>query len=197
MKPTDEARAPSSVRIPLPLALGFALFVVVLAYLVTASLVRRETMTFAPRPLRQGGLAQATALDTATIDTTDPERWRYLDLDFGLQLELPDTAGWDLALRRYNVQAPTAITDIGPVAFELASGGTDQLSVSDSDNGETYAIERWYSYSMVSHLLEPNGHVYLIRTDQGRTAKLQVLSYYCPALRAGCLTFRYREIDAS
>jgi len=31
----------------------------------------------------------------------------------------------------------------------------------------------------------------VVRTSEGRFAKLQLISYYCPGLRAGCLTFRY------
>ena len=43
-------------------------------------------------------------------------------------------------------------------------------------------------------LLEAKAHVYALRTRQGRTWKVQVLSYYCPGLRAGCLTIRYAPL---
>jgi hypothetical protein len=53
------------------------------------------------------------------------------------------------------------------------------------------AIRRWYDYGAVSHLLKPNGHVYVVRTRQGRFAKVEILSYYCTGLAPGCVTFRY------
>jgi hypothetical protein len=33
--------------------------------------------------------------------------------------------------------------------------------------------------------------VYAIRTADGRYAKLEIVSYYCPGAVSGCLTFRY------
>jgi hypothetical protein len=48
---------------------------------------------------------------------------------------------------------------------------------------------------MFSHLLEPKGHVYLARTSDGHRVKLQVLSYYCPRLEAGCMTLRYKALQ--
>ncbi|MEX2151810.1 MAG: hypothetical protein WD825_00630, partial [Gemmatimonadaceae bacterium] len=56
------------------------------------------------------------------------------------------------------------------------------------------AIGRWYRYSMLSHLLEPNGHLFAVRTGDGRDYKVQVLSYYCRGLDAGCLTVRYARL---
>jgi hypothetical protein len=53
------------------------------------------------------------------------------------------------------------------------------------------AIDRWYRYSIFSHLLEPAPASYVIRTRDGHFAKIQFLSYYCPGPAAGCVTFRY------
>jgi hypothetical protein len=53
------------------------------------------------------------------------------------------------------------------------------------------ALERWYDYSWTSHVLEPKPVVYAVRTADGRFAKLQILGYYCPGARPGCLTLRY------
>ncbi|MGH7674740.1 MAG: HmuY family protein, partial [Gemmatimonadales bacterium] len=55
-------------------------------------------------------------------------------------------------------------------------------------------LARWYRYSMVSHLLEPKHRTYVVRTREGRYAKLQFVSYYCPGPTAGCVTFRYAFI---
>jgi hypothetical protein len=62
------------------------------------------------------------------------------------------------------------------------------VAASDSTNP---AIERWYDYGFLSHLLTPRPRVYAVRTADGRYAKLKILSYYCPGASPGCMTFRY------
>ena len=172
--------------VPLPLAIGFILFVVVLGYVITASLVRRDSPTFTLRSPRPSGLTQPGPPDTVTIDTADPEAWQYLDLDRGRSLTPPDTAAWDLALRRYQLRTRGAMPATGSVPFDSAA-----MPEATWDTIGPSLIGKWYRYSMVSHLLEPKGLVYFIRTDQERIAKLEILSYYCPGLTPGCLTFRY------
>ncbi len=187
----DKDGGPNKSRPPALLILGFGLFLVVIGYLVTASLVRRKFVTFTPRPPHAGGLAARPGVDTATIDTTDPERWRYLDLDRGRLLSPPDTSGWDVALRRYQIVSAGANAYAGPLAFDDADPSAWPIAPPAANETTHHPLGRWYRYSMFSHLLEPNEHLYLIRTDEGRVVKLEVLSYYCPGLTAGCLTFRY------
>lgn len=186
----------SSSRPPVLLWFGFGVFVLVLGYLVAASLTRRETPTFVPRAPRAGGLNVSSAADTATVDTTDPEQWQFVDLDQGRLLVSPDTVGWDVALRRYHFRASGAIADLRPGVLE---DGMPNLppgaGTSPTDLDDEPAVNRWYRYSMWSHLLEPNDHAYVLRTSEGRITKLQVLSYYCPGLRAGCLTIRYEGLE--
>ena len=172
--------------VPVPLVIGCVLFVGVLGYVVVTSLSRREIATFLLHPPRLGGLTLSVLPDTVTIDTVDPESWRYVDLDNGRFLTPPDTAAWDLALRRYQIRARGAMAATGSVAFD--SAGEPETTL-ESTGGAT--IDKWYRYSMLSHLLEPRGLVYFIRTDEQRIAKLEILSYYCPGPIPGCLTFRY------
>jgi HmuY protein len=40
-------------------------------------------------------------------------------------------------------------------------------------------------------LLEPDPVTFVLRTADGRYAKLRVLSYYCPGPEPGCLTIEY------
>jgi hypothetical protein len=139
---------------PLPLVVGFGLFVVAMAYLVTSSFTRRTAPTFAPTVEARG--------DTLTVDATDGKRWRYLSLERGRVLAAPDTASWDVAVRRYSVR--------------VRGGGE---------------IGKWYRYSLLTHLLEPKPETYVVRPAGGGGYKLQIISYYCPGLTAGCLTLRY------
>ena len=68
------------------------------------------------------------------------------------------------------------------------AGYSDSEAGRDSTNP---AFEKWYDYGFTSHLLEPKPRVYAIRTADGRYAKLEIVSYYCPEAVSGCLTFRY------
>lgn len=186
-------RAPRSA--PLPLLIGFAAFVIVLAYLVAASFARRSGVPeFGPTPpLRSVAAAESLVSDTVTLDARDQSAWQFFDFATAAVMQPPDTAGWDLAVRRFNVIAAGSATDIGPASFDTVSTAPlDGYVASDfrSDTANA-ALERWYRYGFLSHLLRPKDHVYVVRTRDRRFAKLQFLSYYCHGGTPGCLTFRY------
>jgi hypothetical protein len=168
---------------PLPLVIGFGVFVVAMAYLVTSSLTRRAAPTFAPTVDARG--------DTLTVDATDADRWRYVSLTRGRVLAPPDTAAWEIAVRRYNVVAKGDVADLGPAAFDTVNRHTGP------QEANTSIVPKWYRYSLLTHLLESNGHVYVVRAGHGAPYKLQILSYYCPGLKAGCMTFRYARLRGS
>jgi hypothetical protein len=140
--------------IPWPLLIGFGIFVAAMGYLVAASLTRRVAPTFAPTMVARG--------DTLTVDATDGAAWRYVSLERGRVLTVPDTLEWDLAVRRYNVRV--------------------------RGRGE---LGKWYRYSLLTHLLEPKSQSYVVRPVGGRAFKLEIVSYYCPGLTAGCMTLTY------
>lgn len=181
---------------PLPLLIGFGLFIAALGYLIAVSLTRREAPTFAPTPPTRERAAQwAEVGDTLTLDATDGERWRHVSLTLGRALSPPDTAGWELAVRRFHVTVAGALADVGPVAFDsVRVPSTARFVASTPEESSNGAIGHWYRYSLVTHLLEPNGHVYVLRTHAGRLWKLQPISYYCPGVTAGCLTLRYAPL---
>ena len=188
----------SRARAPLPLLLGFGAFVAALVYLVAASLGRREAPVFTPTPLARARANDwERAGDTLTLDATDGARWRYASLARGQALVPPDTAGWELAARRYRITVAGALADLGPVPFERARpDGATRFVPSAPGEAVNAAIGHWYRYDAVTHLLDPGGHVYALRTSAGATWKLQVLGYYCPGLVAGCLTMRYAPVAA-
>jgi hypothetical protein len=176
---------------PLPLLLGFALFVVAMGYLLAASLTRRSAPTFAPTVdgrVRAAGWERVG--DTLTVDARDGDDWRYLSLEGGRALSPPDTAGWELAVRRYNLVANGDVVDLGPALFDTVSAVRGPLEANSS------IVGRWYRYSFLTHLLESTGNVYVVRTRTGRPFKVQVVSYYCPRLTAGCVTLRYAPLAA-
>jgi hypothetical protein len=181
-------------RPPLLLLGGFALFIAVTAYLVIASMVKRSVPTFDPSPRVTASVEPGPRHDdTITVDATDSKRWQFVDFDRGGVVAPPDTAGWDLAVRRYHVIASDVIADLGLQRFEdvrdVPEGGF-VANVVDDDTSNA-AIRRWYKYSMITHLLEPTGHAYAVRTREAQLAIVQILGYYCTGLRPGCLTLRY------
>jgi hypothetical protein len=189
-----------SARAPLPLLVGFGVFVAGLAYLVTASLARRDAPVFSPSaPARVRAQAWARAGDTLTLDATDGERWRYASLARGGALAGDDTAAWEIAARRYRVTVPpgAALADLGAVPFDSARVGPGASFIpSAAGESANAAMGHWYRYSLVTHLLMPGGHVYALRAADGTLWKLEVVGYYCPGLVAGCLTLRYAPLTA-
>ena len=189
------ARHPGGV--PPMLLAGFAAFVAVLAYLVALSLMRREAPVWVPSTAaRVRGPAWTTAGDTLTLDASRTDAWRYASLAAGRAMEPPDTAGWELAARRYRMSVSGELADLGAVAWERARPTAATRWVPSRAGEAGNPADRWYRYGFATHLLEPNGHVLLLRTRAGRLWKLQVLGYYCPGVRAGCLTVRYAPLEA-
>jgi hypothetical protein len=193
MNGRQRSRAASA---PLPLLAGFGLFVATLVYLLVVSLTRRDAPVFTPssaarvRPAHWMGVG-----DTLTLDATDGDRWRFASLTEGRPLTGADTARWQLAARRYRVTVTGGLADLGQVPFERARvSASTRFVPSRPGEMENRAMGHWYRYSLMTHLLTPNGHVYALRDRDGRLWKLQVLGYYCPRLIAGCLTLRYAPL---
>jgi len=184
----------AGARAPLPLLIGFAGFLVVLAFLVISPLMRPRVPTFAPEA---GRAARADpsggAIDTITVDARDEGVWQWVDLSRGAVLQPPDTAGWDLAFRRFHVIAAQGVVDAGGVSFERAAPAPGVAAVPTRFTSDTVnpAIDRWYRYNFLTHLLVPRGSRYLIQVRGGHWVKLEFLSYYCSGPSAGCVTFRY------
>jgi hypothetical protein len=177
----EEAEKRTRAGRPLPLLIGFGVFLAVMAYLVAASLTRRTAPAFAPSVAARG--------DTLTVDATDGQRWQYVSLTRRRVLSPPDTAAWEIAVRRYNVVANGDAVDLGRAAFDSVR---DVPAVAHEANSS--AIPKWYRYNLLTHLLETNGHVYAVRAGGGLPYKIQILSYYCPGLTAGCMTLRFAPL---
>jgi hypothetical protein len=167
-----------------------------LGYLVVMSLTRRDAPVFAPSAAMRTRTADWERVgDVLTLDATDTERWRFASLSLGRSLAGSDTTRWELAVRRFHIDASGALADLGTVPFAEArlSPSTSFIASGRGKMGND-AIRRWYRYSLVTHLLMPGDHVYALRTADGQLWKLQLLGYYCPGLIAGCVTLRYAPL---
>jgi len=173
---------------PLALVIGVvATFLAAIAYLIATSLVPRTAAEFTFDPPVPRASDDLEGVDTITISAPDDAVWRFMDLERRALLAPPDTAGWDLAIRRFNVMSSAEVADLATTTFGsvLDEGAISYRPAADS------LLTRWYRYSYLSHLLQPNGHVYALRTREGNEWKLEFLSYYCTGMVPGCVTFRY------
>lgn len=193
---TDGSRR-RTARAPLPLLIVFALFVAALAYMVAASLARRTAPVFAPSlATRARSPSWMRGGDTLTLDARDGTRWRFASLATGRSLGGAEDGRWELAARRYRITVAGAVADLGTQQFETARPGpTSSFIASQPGEVDNEALRHWYRYSLVTHLLEPDGRVYALRTRTGDLWKLQILGYYCPGLVPGCVTLRYAPLN--
>jgi len=191
------------MRARLVTIVAVALIVAAGAGFVAFTLRQPKVATFAPTAPapRDAGRALVGPV-VYTVDATDPEQWRYFSFRLGAVVDEPrDSAAWDLAFRRYQVivnggagyPGQGGIVDLGDVGF----GGVQTAPTSGYQLTETQpdphnpAIAGWYRYGFFSHVLSPKPHVWAVRTADGRYAKIEIISYYCPGARPGCVTFRY------
>jgi hypothetical protein len=131
-----------------------------------------------------------------TVDATAPDAWRHFSFRQGSVVEGGD---WDLAFRRYAIIAGHAgVRDLGEAAFDDVRSVPADGYQADVTGGEPRnpAIAGWYHYGFFTHVLTPRPHVWAVRTADGRYAKLQIVGYYCPGGKPGCLTFRYVSLGA-
>lgn len=177
--------------------LGLAAFL-----FVAASLRRPDLPMFAPTVPAPREVGAATAGPAqVTIDATDQTAWRRFDFSRGVVVERPGPLEWDLAVRRTEIIAnggpgfagQGGILDLGEISFSsVGEVPADGYRVNEAGRDTLNpAIDDWYDYGFTTHVLTPVPRVYAIRTADGRYAKIQILGYYCPGARAGCLTFRY------
>jgi hypothetical protein len=168
-------------------------FVLLVASLLIGSLTKPEFPPYTrtvPRPAPVGDSLVGPA--TYTLDASATDQWRRFD--FGRDAAV-DSGPWDIAFRRFHVITASGggIVDLGAVPFdsvrELPAGGyLVNMNASDTTNP---GVGKWYTYSMLSHLLTSKRHVYGVRTAGGKYAKLELLAYYCQDVGTACITFRY------
>lgn len=179
-----------------------AAMVLVAGALVVLSVRRPTVPTYAPTPPAPRDAGRALVGPRLyTVDATSPDQWRYFSFRLGSVLDHAGSRDWDLAFRRYQVIAnggprfagAGGVVDLGRVAFaEVTSVPEAGYEVTEGDaEPRNPALAGWYGYSYFSHVLSPKPRVWAVRLADGRYAKLEFVSYYCPNLLPGCVTFRY------
>jgi hypothetical protein len=169
---------------------------------VALSLRRPAVDSYAPTPSapRDAGPALVGPI-RYTIDASSSDEWRFFDFSQGSTITPRTPLDWDLAFKRFHIIANGGagfsgrggIANLGEVVFESvreapANGYVESTARADSANAAT---AHWYKYSFTSHLLKPKPDVWVVRTADGRYARMRILSYYCPGAQPGCITFEY------
>ena len=168
-------------------------FLLLVASLVIGSFTTPEFPPYAltvPAPTAVGD--SLVGPSTYTLDASAGEGWRRFDFT---RNAVVDSGSWDIGFRRHHlIAAPAAgIADLGAVPFDsVAQVPVDGYAATEfgRDTVNT-GVGKWYAYSMLSHLLTSKGHVYAVRTSDGRYAKLEIVAYYCRDVGAACYTIRY------
>ncbi len=143
-----------------------------------------------------------------TVDARSQERWTYFDFSHGAVVPVQhlETDEWDLAFRRNVIRSnggdtnPTGQGALFGIETEDLAGVTrvpdDAAFVSDVRSTRRLrsfnpVVDKWYHYSYTENVLTPKPMVYIVRTQDGKYAKMRILSYYCKGHVAGCMTFEY------
>lgn len=143
-----------------------------------------------------------------TIEARSRDVWMYFDFARGavVALQDPRTAAWDLTFQRYVIKTNGGHTNPGGQGALLNLGERDFAAVTKVPDKAEFvsdvhpknrpssynpAIEKWFDYSYLANVLAPRPIVYIVRTHDGKYAKMRLLSYYCANKSAGCLTFEY------
>lgn len=178
------------------------MFLLVILLLFISSLQRPEVQSFTPSVDYVRVETGTVVHDTVTLDARDGSSWAYFDLEGGVLVDGTVNPDWDVAVQRFHFVTNGGLGYPGEGAaavveapFESVAdapaGGFEQTEGAIGDAPANPVLERWYTYSFFAHTLVPNPETYVIRTRNGRFAKLAIISYYCPEATPGCFTFEY------
>lgn len=143
-----------------------------------------------------------------TVDARSYDVWMYFDFARGavVPIQKPKTEAWDLMFQRYAVKTNGGQTNPAGQGGLLSLPVRDLAAVTHVPEPATFimdihpknrptsynpATEKWFNYSYLANVLAPKPLVYIVRTHDGKYAKVRFLSYYCVNKSAGCLTFEY------
>ncbi len=168
-----------------------------------------DTATYSPSPYRPEEVGERLVGPVVyTVDARSKEMWMYFDFSRGsvVPVDNPKTGDWDLSIRRHVIRTNGGATNPNGQAALSAIEGPDLSAVSRvPDEAEFVSdvrakkrlhpynpvVDKWYKYSYTTNVLLPKPIVYLVRTQDGKYAKMRIVSYYCKGNISGCMTIEY------
>ncbi len=172
------------MRAPLLVWALAAAFLLLVASLLIGSFTKPEFPPYELGPHPDG---------TRTLDASRGDQWQWWG-DVGFRRNRVITARGAVArdLGPVNFDSLTEVpADEGGEGGQGGEGGGYSATLFGADTVNP-GIGKWYSYSMMSHLLTSQHHVYAIRTAQGDFVALEIVAYYCREVGAACYTIRYK-----
>ena len=168
-----------------------------------------EGATYSPTPFRPLAVGERLVGPIVyTVDARSKELWMYFDFSRGSVISItnPKTDDWDLAFQRHTIRSNGGATNPAGQAALAGIETTDFASLHQVPTTAEFqsdvltkkrlhphnpTVHRWYNYSYTANILTPKPMVYIVRTQDGKYAKMRILSYYCKGNIAGCMTFEY------
>jgi hypothetical protein len=149
------------------------------------------------------------AAQSIVIDATNEDLWTYFDFSRGRQVKIhdPSSLEWDLAFRRgkiisnggaTNKFGQAGLMDLGEVSFDAVENVPLKEFVVDQatrTQAENTVLANWYKYNYISHKLTARKNIYVLRTSNGKFAKIQFMSFYCADKQPGCIQMKYAYQD--
>lgn len=143
-----------------------------------------------------------------TVDARSNDVWMYFTFALGsvVPIQDPKTEAWDLMLQRYVIKTNGGQTNPGgqggllslpepslAAVTHVPAQATFVTDVRPKNRQGSYnpVMEKWFDYSYLANVLAPKQLLYLVRTHDGKYAKMRLLSYYCINRSPGCVTFEY------
>lgn len=163
---------------------------------------------FRPTPAKPEATGNRLTGETEyTLDASDKENFVYFDFSRSSIVKATGSSPleWDMAFRRTKILTNSGASSPkgkGGVAVIHSKEFKEILSLPEAIKFETDHVVKgkalpenrilmdWYKYDFMQHRLAPSPAVYVIRTADGKYAKVQIVSYYCGS-KPGCYTFRY------
>jgi hypothetical protein len=191
------------------LAIFAAVSFLVVGLWVAWSFLRPNPKGFGPTAGAAAPVIDAPALRQFTVDARSRQEWAFFDFSTGAVVSTTQGAlDWDIAFRRTDILLNGGATnpagfsgavDLGKVALAAADPPETGYAadVEHEERGlENPEMHAWYTYNWTTHIVSSKEHTYAARTADGeRTFLLTFLSYYCDDRSAGCVTFRYLEVE--
>lgn len=165
--------------------------------------------TYSPTPPRPvEAVEHLTGPTRYTIDARSENVWIYFDFSRGAVVPVldPKQDAWDLAFKRYVMRTNGGRSNPGGQGAVLKVQARDFAVVAQVPDDAAFqadvhpknrlhpfnpVLEKWYNYSYLANVLAPKPEIYVVRTQDGKYAKIRLLSYYCTGNVAGCMTFEY------
>jgi hypothetical protein len=164
--------------------------------------------------------AQPIQAQTFEVKATSSTAWKYFSFALNDTISVTDPANstnWDLAFQRYRIETNGGLSGSGQgsaansyqkgqagfdalkVVSDTATFSTDEsISIAVQQGYATYVVNpklySWFSleFSATGTQIVPTDDVFIVKTANGKYAKVWFKSYYSATNLSGYVTFQYK-----